>query len=99
MMKKHMFSLAVWVLILGILGGGSAQAAYIFVGDWELGDGTIWSSGLAPTLSGQETAALLFGGLPLDYAISTVDNNPANINFSAWIDQIGVGVSIAPQAF
>ena len=40
-------------------------------------------------LSGQEAAALLFGGVASDYVISTVDTNSLNINFMAHVDGWG----------
>jgi hypothetical protein len=39
--------------------------------------------------SGQQAAALLFGGSASDYVISTVDSNPADINFMAWYSPWG----------
>ncbi len=65
-----------------------ASAAWVFVGSWYVGDGPVWTSNPA-VLNGLETAALLFGGAPGDYAISTIDANPANINFSAFVDGWG----------
>jgi len=76
----------------------SAQAAYVFVGDWLVEDGPAWP-GAPATLTGQETAALLFGGSPGDYAISTMGTDPNLIDFSAWIDEYGVGKSIVAQNF
>lgn len=64
----------------------NAQAlTYSFVGSWQVGDGPNWTSN-PPVYSGQEAAALLFGGAASDYAISTAGSNPADINFSAWLD-------------
>lgn len=87
-----------FALVLAITSSAYA-VPFAFVGDWELGGGITWSTGLAPTLTGQEAAAQLFGGLPSDYVISTVDANPANINFSTWIDRYGFGPTIAAQNF
>ena len=65
----------------------AANAAYLYVGSWAVADGPRWSGTPSPqSLSGRQTAALLFGGLFSDYAISTVDNNPLNINFLAKLD-------------
>jgi hypothetical protein len=69
----------------------SAQAVtYTYVGDWAVGAAAapIWSSNPA-VLSGQEAAALLFGGVASDYVISTVDTNSLNINFMAYVDGWG----------
>ena len=69
-----------------------AQAATVFVGSWTVDQGPNWS---APpngpvAYTGQEAAALLFGGSASDYAISTVDNLVANINNLAWYSILGV---------
>lgn len=83
---------------LGLLTAAEAQAAPVFVGSWDLGniDGNydnpnnpwIWTNN-PPVLSGVEAAAMLFGGSPSDYAISTIDSNPANINNLAFLDGWG----------
>lgn len=65
-----------------------ASAAWVFAGSWYVGDGPVWTSNPA-VLNGVETAALLFGGVAGDYAISTIDSNPGNINFSAFVDGWG----------
>ena len=79
--------------LLLVLSVNSAQAGIIFVGDWFVQDGPDWFTNPA-TLTGQETAALLFGGDPLDYLISTMGVDPGLINNSTWIDEFGVGPSI-----
>jgi len=66
----------------------SADATPVFVGSWEVNQGPYW--GTDPiAYTGQEAAALLFGGSPSDYSISTVDSNPADINNMAWYSVIG----------
>lgn len=69
-----------------------AQAATVFAGSWTVDQGPSWS-GSPPNgplaYTGQEAAALLFGGLASDYVISTVDNLVANINNMAWYSVIG----------
>ena len=91
------------VVLAGAISGAAAifatmsaadAATYVFVGNWQVDSGPSWTSSppngpLAYT--GQEAAALLFGGSPSSYVISTVDNNPANINFDAWYSVIGYG--------
>jgi len=72
----------------------SANAGWTFVGSWQVDQGPSWFSTppdgpLAYT--GQEAAALLFGGSATDYAISTIDNLVANINNLAWYSVIGYG--------
>jgi hypothetical protein len=84
-MKRSVLALA----ISFVLAGSVAIAAPIFVGSWEVDDGPFWTDA-PPTYSGQEAAAFLFGGLPSDYAISTVDSNPANIDNQAWYSVIFV---------
>jgi len=70
------------------LAGASAQAGYVYVGDWEVNSGPYW--GDEPSAyTGQEAAALLFGGVAADYAISTNGSNPAEINFDAWYSVLG----------
>ncbi len=59
-----------------------------FVGSWEVDQGPSWST--VPTAySGLTAAALLFGGSPSDYVISTIDNDPANIDGLAWVSTWG----------
>ena len=69
-----------------------ASASYVFAGQWEVDNGPNWTS--APpngplAYTGQEAAALLFGGSASNYAISTINSNPADINFDAWYSVIG----------
>ena len=72
----------------------SAQALSIYVGSWQVSDGPNWY-GSPPNgplaYTGQEAAALLFGGSASDYRISTVDSNPLNIDDKAYYDIIGYG--------
>ena len=74
----------------------SAGATTVFVGSWNV------FNPAAPTwynsppngplaYTGQEAAALLFGGNASDYVISTVSSNIADINDLAWYDVIGKG--------
>ena len=42
-----------------------------------------------PAFTGQQTAALLFGGAVSEYRISTIDTNPANIDNLAWVSVFG----------
>lgn len=66
----------------------AAEAAAIFVGSWQVDQGPSW--GAVPTAyTGQEAAALLFGGNASDYAISTADSDPTHINHLAWISTWG----------
>ena len=75
----------------------SAQALPTYVGSWDVSDGPTWY-GSPPdgplAYTGQEAAALLYGGSPSDFRISTVDSNPLNINDQAYYDIIGYGPNI-----
>ncbi len=79
------------------------DAALIYVGSWDVYENPnapTWSSSppngpLAYT--GQEAAALLFGGSPSDYSISTIGTNPSNVNNMAWYDTIGIGGSVQAE--
>ncbi len=70
------------------LAATPASAAWVFVGSWYVGEGPVWTSNPA-VYTGQEAAALLFGGVASSYAVSTIDANPANINFSSFVDGWG----------
>ncbi len=83
-----------------------ATAAWVFVGSWApyndaapfWDDPAYYPTGpLAYT--GQEAAALLFGGDPGDYAISTVGEDPGAIDFMAWYDVIGIGGGVYAQDY
>lgn len=69
---------------------------FVYVGSWNVpnGEAPRWTDDppngpLAYT--GQEAAALLFGGSAGDYAISTAGSDVALIDNQAWYDVIGVG--------
>ena len=100
-MKQY---LGVLALAVTLLFAGSANAALMFVGYWDVADpnAPIWSDTppdgpLAYT--GQEAAAFLFGGNASDYSISTVDNTVVNINNMAWYDVIGYGGNIFAEGY
>lgn len=88
-------TLAGAVLFVGL---SFAQAAtYTFVGQWSVYNAAApeWNDSAFDSTKGplaytaQEAAALLFGGSASDYVISTVDNNPLNVDFKAWYAVIG----------
>jgi hypothetical protein len=61
---------------------------YVYVGSWEVDSGPVWTP--APTAyTGQSAAALLFGGSASDYVTSTVSDQVADINDSAWVSTWG----------
>jgi hypothetical protein len=88
LLKKYL-GLAALALVLS-MAAGSADASYVYVGSWNVDDGPSWVTS-PPAYTGQEAAALLFGGSPSDYVTSSVDSNPADIDFNAWYTVIGVG--------
>ena len=73
--------------VLGAAGAASASV-YTFVGSWQVDQGPGWPGG-PPAYTGQEAAALIFGGSASDYAISTIDSLVADINFSNWVSTWG----------
>lgn len=85
------------------VGLSFAQAAtYTFVGQWNVYDPAApeWSDPAFASTNGplaytaQEAAALLFGGSASDYVISTVNDNPLNIDFKAWYAVIGYNTGV-----
>jgi hypothetical protein len=74
--------------VLAATMAGSAIASPTYVGSWIVGNGPLWTDNPL-SYSGQEVAALLFGGAPGDYSISTVDSNPLNINNLTFLDGWG----------
>lgn len=62
----------------------AADARLVFIGSWRVDEGPSWED-MPPALTGQQAAALLFGGNASDYSISTIDSNPANIDNMAWV--------------
>jgi hypothetical protein len=86
MMRQVALALAVLALVAGATG--QARAGLVYVGSWEVDQGPSWTS--HPSIyTGQDAAALLFGGSPSDYSISTIDSNPADVNFMAWYSPWG----------
>ena len=51
--------------------------------------GPYWAFLSLSAYTGQSAAALLFGGSASNYDISTVDSNPADINYMSWISTWG----------
>jgi len=75
-----------WVSIFSVIV--TAQASAGLIGSWEVDQGPSWQP--SPTAyTGQEAAALLFGGNPSDYWIST---DPNTITHTAWYSIIYVGL-------
>lgn len=62
----------------------AASATWVFVGSWRVDQGPSWTVA-PPAYTGQQAAALLFGGVPGDYVISTLGSSAANIDNLAWV--------------
>ncbi len=72
-------------VVLALATAAPARAStFTYVGSWEVDEGPKYYTD-PPAYTGQEAAALLFGGSPANYVISTVDSNPADINFQNWV--------------
>jgi hypothetical protein len=90
MYTKKAFQVALLGAASGLCFAATPANALTYVGSWEVGQSgaPIWSDGqFSPNgplaYTGQEAAALLFGGIASDYRISTVPDI-ASINDSAW---------------
>lgn len=68
-----------------ILLTAAALASAGLIGSWQVDQGPSWSA-VPPAYTGQEAAALLFGGSPSDYWIST---SPNFIDHLAWVSTWG----------
>ncbi len=80
-----------WILPLVLLSVTPAFAdSYTFVGSWEVDQGPNWSA-VPPAYTGQEAAALLFGGDSSDYVISVDPDttDPSTITFTNWVSTWG----------
>lgn len=93
------------LLVIFALGAfASLKATPVFVGSWSVyhPDAPVWY-GFPPNgplaYTGQEAAALLFGGNASDYVISTISDQVADINNSAWYDVIGYGASLQAEDY
>ena len=98
MRRVQLFQKAVVCVALLVFMAGRVQAAVIFVGQFDVGDGPLWTTE-PQVLSARETAALLFGGSFTDYAISTNPNtiDPLTVNNMAWVDGWGNTSYLSPN--
>lgn len=99
---KYLFNLKYLVAVTALVVCSAASAAPVFVGSWQVDQGPNWGSSppngpLAYT--GQEAAALLFGGSASNYVISTIDTIPADINGQAWYSVIGFGPNVFADSY
>ncbi len=85
--------LAAGAAATALLAASSADAAIVFVGSWELNSGVDDSP-----LTGQQAAALIFGGNASDYMISTSGSDVNQINFRAWYAYIGLPDTVGVDA-
>ncbi|CAM5792671.1 IPTL-CTERM sorting domain-containing protein [Ottowia pentelensis] len=78
-----------------VAGVASAQT---YVGSFHVQDGPAWGTN-PPVYSGQEAAALLFGGSASDYAISINPSttNPGTITHTAYYSTWGTGCAVFPE--
>ncbi|HZD32463.1 MAG TPA: PEP-CTERM sorting domain-containing protein [Candidatus Angelobacter sp.] len=83
-MKRFVFASIVLLACLA----GQAFASYVYVGSWHVDQGPPWPS-VPPAYTGQEAAAVIFGGSASQYTISTVSSNPSQIDFNTWISTWG----------
>jgi len=75
-----------WIFPLLLLSAVSAFAeSYTYVGSWQVDSGPNWDS-VPSAYTGQQAAALLFGGAPADYLISI---DPNSITDTNWISTYG----------
>lgn len=100
---RKLFTAAAMAVLFGFAGFSSqANAAPIYVGSWQVDQGPTWY-GTPPNgplaYTGQEAAALLFGGNAADYVISTIDSNPLNIDYNSWYSIIGYGAAAFAQNY
>ena len=94
-----MRNLKLVLTLIAAMSSGAVSATPMFVGSWSVDQGPNWTT--VPTAySGQEAAALLFGGNAADYVISTIDNIVADIDLQAWVSVWGVlgGTKVAQDA-
>lgn len=78
------FKGAVAAAALAVSVGAADAATYTYVGSWTVDQGPSWTV-VPQAYTGQEAAALLYGGLATDYVTSTIDSLVANIDFQNWV--------------
>jgi autotransporter-associated beta strand protein len=79
--------------------GSIVESGWALAGSWTPYGGPSWTTGTAPTLSATEAAALLFGGSAIDYRISSVSNQVADIDDMAWYDVYAIGRSLFSSTY
>lgn len=84
---RHAFA----ALLFAISAVSQAQT---FVGSWTVDQGPSWTTS-PQAYSGQQAAALLFGGNAADYVISSVSSAVIDIDHMAWVSTWGGACSSA----
>jgi hypothetical protein len=85
---KLKFIVALLASLVSVGISTQAHAGYQYAGNWEVNSGPSWGNQpLAYT--GQQAAALLFGGSAGDYVISTIGADTSLINFLSWYSILG----------
>lgn len=84
---KPFATVSLTFLSLGFINLKSVQAL-TFVGSYNVADGPAWSTN-PPVYSAKDAAALIFGGSPNDYVISTLGPDPNAVNNLAFYDGWG----------
>jgi hypothetical protein len=90
-MKQYLAAVA---LAVALPFASSANAALMYVGYWDVADtnAPLWDDNSPDgplAYTGQEAAALVFGGSASGYSISTVDDTVANIDNMSWYNVLG----------
>ncbi|MFM2066649.1 MAG: hypothetical protein RLZZ584_1558 [Pseudomonadota bacterium] len=99
-------SLLCATLLAGLAFNANA-ASYTYAGSWLVSDGPAFDFANAtsanpdplldiPAYTAQQAAAMLFGGLASDYAIST---SMASIDHLAWYDVLGAGEQVLSENY
>ncbi|WP_253190612.1 autotransporter-associated beta strand repeat-containing protein [Sphingomonas sp. LM7] len=70
----------------------------VYIGSWTVSDGPAWATN-PPTYTGQEAAALLFGGNASDYRLSTAGSSIAAIDDLAWYNVYGATYQGQPAPY
>jgi hypothetical protein len=86
------------IALLGFFIQPAKATTYTYVGDWAVDQGQSWRLD-PPAYSGQEAAALLFGGTASEYVISTAGSSVNSINFSNWVDTYSGSAQIVPDNY
>jgi PEP-CTERM motif len=95
---KSLLATTATVALMCFAASSVNAATYTYVGKWRPMDGPRWTTNPL-AYSGVGAAAMLFGGSASDYAISTIDENPLNIDFKAHYEMIGIGSFVFAHDF